>query len=215
MVFYFTAEHDGKKYTLYMGRDKIENEELIRFCWPHDVWFHVNDLSSAHVYLRMHGDEGGIKNIPPLVLADCAQLVKANSIEGNKKSTGKVRVIYTPCSNLHKTRGMEDGQVGFKQQKECLYTDVLQRENAIINRLEKTRVEKPTKFIRESREEYDAQQRRLEKDAKRQAVEAAKAEKERFAAEKEARSYDSLFAEENMVSNAENAAAALDDDDFM
>ena len=36
-----------------MGRDKFENEELIKHMWPEDVWFHVDDLSSAHVYLRL------------------------------------------------------------------------------------------------------------------------------------------------------------------
>lgn len=39
--------------TVYMGRDKFENEELIKHMWPEDVWFHVDDLSSAHVYLRL------------------------------------------------------------------------------------------------------------------------------------------------------------------
>ena len=36
-----------------MGKDKYENEELIKYAWPDlDVWFHVADLSSAHVYLN-------------------------------------------------------------------------------------------------------------------------------------------------------------------
>lgn len=35
------------------GQDKHENEELIKYSFPTDVWFHVDDLSSAHVYLRM------------------------------------------------------------------------------------------------------------------------------------------------------------------
>jgi hypothetical protein len=52
-----------------------------------------------------------------VVLADCAQLVKANSIEGNKKATGKVRIVYTLWSNLHKTKGMADGSVDFKENK--------------------------------------------------------------------------------------------------
>ncbi len=36
-----------------MGKDKFENEKLIEHGWPEDVWFHVDDLSSAHVYLRL------------------------------------------------------------------------------------------------------------------------------------------------------------------
>ena len=53
--------------------------------------------------------------IPQAVLDDCAQLVKANSIEGNKKNN--VGIVYTPWSNLKKTQGMETGQVGFHKEK--------------------------------------------------------------------------------------------------
>ena len=87
-----------------MGKDKVEStsrdldlftlmnyftdhtahnvdEDLIKYAWPQDVWFHVDKLSSAHVYLRM--PEGmAWEAIPEALLVDCAQLVKANSIEG-------------------------------------------------------------------------------------------------------------------------------------
>jgi hypothetical protein len=43
--------------------------------------FHVDKLSSAHVYLRMN-EEDSWDAIPPTLLEDCAQLTKANSIEG-------------------------------------------------------------------------------------------------------------------------------------
>ena len=57
------------------------DEDLIKYAWPQDVWFHVDKLSSAHVYIRM--PEGMTwETIPQSVLIDCAQLVKANSIEG-------------------------------------------------------------------------------------------------------------------------------------
>lgn len=61
--------------------DLLIDEELIRYAWPQDVWFHVDKLSSAHVYLRMP-DDMTWDNIPQALLIDCAQLVKANSIEG-------------------------------------------------------------------------------------------------------------------------------------
>ena len=35
------------------GLDKYENEDLIANALPHDIWFHVDALSSAHVYLRL------------------------------------------------------------------------------------------------------------------------------------------------------------------
>lgn len=41
----------------------------------------MDEVSSAHVYLRLKKGET-LEDIPPLVLEDCAQLVKANSIQG-------------------------------------------------------------------------------------------------------------------------------------
>ena len=83
MVLYFTprgGEESG--HVIYMGRDKgacasgrrspqaraplpcpaaqpppracaVENEELIKYGFQEDTWFHVDRLSSAHVYLRL------------------------------------------------------------------------------------------------------------------------------------------------------------------
>ncbi|KAG2009789.1 Coiled-coil domain-containing protein 25 [Coprinopsis cinerea AmutBmut pab1-1] len=81
MVLFFSSNATTPATTIYMGKDKVENEELIRYAWPQDVWFHVDKLSSAHVYLRM--PEGMTwEAIPQALLIDCGQLVKANSIEG-------------------------------------------------------------------------------------------------------------------------------------
>lgn len=49
------------------------------------------------------------------LLVDCAQLTKANSIEGNKKDN--ITIVYTPWSNLKKDGSMAVGQVGFKDQR--------------------------------------------------------------------------------------------------
>lgn len=43
--------------------------------------FHVDNLSSAHIYLRMNEGESW-DSIPAELLEDCAQLTKANSIDG-------------------------------------------------------------------------------------------------------------------------------------
>ena len=93
-----------------MGLDKHENEELIQWGWPEDVWFHVDKVSSAHVYLRLKENET-LDDVPMAVVEDAAQLVKANSISGNKMND--VDVVYTMWSNLKKTDGMVVGQVRF------------------------------------------------------------------------------------------------------
>ncbi|XP_071273367.1 coiled-coil domain-containing protein 25 isoform X3 [Agelaius tricolor] len=91
MVFYFTSNAAAAVYTIYMGKDKYENEDLIKYGWPEDVWFHVDKLSSAHVYLRLHQGQS-MDDIPKEVLSDCAHLVKANSIQGCKLSS--VTLLY-------------------------------------------------------------------------------------------------------------------------
>jgi hypothetical protein len=57
------------------------DEDLIKYGLEEDVWFHVEKLSSAHIYLRMNEGDSW-ENIPEELVVDCAQLTKANSIEG-------------------------------------------------------------------------------------------------------------------------------------
>lgn len=66
---------------------------------------------------------------------------------GNKKDN--ITVIYTPWSNLKKDGSMATGQVGFKDQKKVKRVYVAKRENPIVNRLNKTKVEKFPDFRQE------------------------------------------------------------------
>lgn len=67
------------------------DEDLIKWGWPEDVWFHVDKVSSAHVYLRL-GPGQSLEDVPVAVIEDAAQLVKANSITG----TGNVTIFNDP-----------------------------------------------------------------------------------------------------------------------
>lgn len=118
---------------------------MIKWGWPEDVWFHVDKVSSAHVYLRLRPGQT-IDDIPSAVLEDAAQLVKANSIMGNKMND--VDVVYTMWANLKKTAGMEVGQVGFHKERDVRKIRVAKRINEIVNRLNKTKKEEhPGKFV--------------------------------------------------------------------
>lgn len=91
---------------------------------------------ALQVYLRMPvGMEWTA--IPEKVLIDCCQLVKANSIEGNKKNN--LTIIYTPAANLKKTGDMAVGQVSFHKDKLVRRFHVETRQNEIVNRLNKTK----------------------------------------------------------------------------
>ena len=71
-MFFFISQVDPK-VTIYMGKDKYENEELIQFCFhDEDIWFHVADLSSAHVYLRIPGGVPNYDAIDPKLVEECA-----------------------------------------------------------------------------------------------------------------------------------------------
>lgn len=192
-----------------MGRDKHENEDLIRWAFPEDVWFHVDKMSSAHVYLRMRKGET-LDDIPQVVLEDCAQLVKANSIQGTKMND--IVVVYTLASNLKKTADMDVGQVGFHKQKEVRSIAVEKKVNEIVNRLNKTKEEKSDVDFRGEREERDRLERLDEKKRLQERKQQEKEEQRRKEEERQARSYDSLMKPENMQSNY---GVVDDDDDFM
>nr|ACO15374.1 Coiled-coil domain-containing protein 25 [Caligus clemensi] len=209
MVFYFTSSAVDPPVTLFMGLDKHENEHLIKWGWPEDVWFHVDKLSSAHVYLRLPEGQG-LDAIPPAVLKDAAQLVKANSIQGNKLND--IDVVYTLWSNLRKNEAtMEVGQVAFHRDKEVRKVRVDKRDNTIVNRLNKTKVEEQVDF-QEERGKRDHAEREAKKKLFKQMEEENKKEELRRKVEAEERSYDRLMVDDKMVSNKDGGN---DSDDFM
>eukprot|EP00547_Thalassionema_nitzschioides_P006324 CAMPEP_0194221428 /NCGR_PEP_ID=MMETSP0156-20130528/30540_1 /TAXON_ID=33649 /ORGANISM="Thalassionema nitzschioides, Strain L26-B" /LENGTH=207 /DNA_ID=CAMNT_0038951813 /DNA_START=118 /DNA_END=741 /DNA_ORIENTATION=+ len=120
-----------------MGKDKYENEDLIKYGHPEDVWFHVDDLSSAHVYLRQKKGEK-LEDITDELLLDCSSLVKANSIAGCKKAS--VYVVYTRWKNLKKTSSMVDGQVSFHRPQNVKRMEV-EKNKTIVNELNRTKKE--------------------------------------------------------------------------
>lgn len=138
MVLFFTCISDPN-VIIYMGKDKYENEELIKYAWPDiDVWFHVANLSSAHVYLRIPEGITDLKQIPDELIQECAQLTKANSIEGCKKDT--VGINYTWARNLKKTNGMETGAVSFHRPANVQFLKI-EKDADIVKPLTKTKRE--------------------------------------------------------------------------
>ncbi|KAH6645785.1 hypothetical protein BKA67DRAFT_582360 [Truncatella angustata] len=214
MVYYFTSTVVNPSAFVYVGKDKFENEELIKFGWEEDVWFHVDKLSSAHIYLRLPNPDDSWESIPQDLLMDLGQLTKANSIEGNKKDN--ITVIYTPWSNLKKDGSMAVGQVSFKDQRKVKRILVPTRENAIINRLNKTKVEKHSDLMQEREDMLKARRR---KDMA--AVQARKKEEARLAKERAEKkyqkdhAYDDIFSEENMAASSNQDRDEGWESDFM
>ncbi|KAH8123335.1 hypothetical protein LI328DRAFT_148038 [Trichoderma asperelloides] len=212
MVYYFTSNVVEPAGFIYVGKDKFENEDLIKYGWEEDgmrrrlqASFHVDKLSSAHIYLRMQPGQSW-DDLPQELVMDLAQLTKANSIEGNKKDN--ITVIYTPWSNLKKDGSMDVGQV-----KRIL---VPNRENPIVNRLNKTKVEKKPD-LKAEKDEMLKQLRAKEQAA----LQIKRKEEQRQAQEwKEKKwqkdhAYDELFTEENMAASSNQDRSADWEDDFM
>lgn len=168
----------------------------------------MDKVSSAHVYLRLEAGQT-LDDIPSAVLEDACQLVKANSINGNKMNN--IDIVYTMWDNLKKTPAMEVGQVAFHRDKEVRKFRVEKRINDIVNRLNKTKVEASVNF-RAEREKRDALERADKKQAAREVREKEKEEQKRRQEEAELRSYNSLMKSENMKSNYDDGN---DSDDFM
>lgn len=132
---------------------------------------------------------------------------------GNKKDN--VTVIYTPWSNLRKDASMATGQVSFHDPKMVKKIHVKERQNPIVNRLNKTKEEK-FPDLREEREANLREKRKVERLEREKAKALDKEEKKR---REELRyqkdhAYDDLMREENMVSN-EDRDANFYEDDFM
>ncbi|KAH8915607.1 cytoplasmic protein [Atractiella rhizophila] len=206
MVLFYTSNAlgDDNLLSIYAGKDKFENEDLIRYALENDIWFHVDKLSSPHIYLRLPASMTW-DAIPSKVLEDCSQLVKAGSIEGNKKDN--VTIIYTPSKNLKKTGDMDVGSVTFHNDKLVKRFHVPTRVNAVVNRLNKTKVVKEV----DHEAELVARQKEASRVKKAEALQRKKEQEElakQRKAEAEARSYDSVFANADPTDN-------VDDDDFM
>lgn len=144
-----------------------------------------------------------IDTIHPDVIEDCAQLVKAGSIKGNKMTN--ITIIYTMASNLRKGGDMDIGTVGFVDENEVKKVRIERRINDIVNRLKKTERELYPDLAAE-RDAYDKEQQ-----GKARAVAAArraeeKAAKEEAQREKERRDYSRIMREEDMVTVADMKA---------
>lgn len=143
------------------------------------------------------------------MLEDACQLVKANSINGNK--VNNIDVVYTLWENLKKTQGMEVGQVSFYKDKEVRKMRVEKRVNDIMNRLNRTKREEHPDF-RAEREKRDADERADKKRLAREIREKEKDDEKRRREEAEIKSYNSLMKSENMTTNYD---AGNDSDEFM
>jgi len=234
MPIYFKCS--DPKYIVYMGKDKFENEDLIKYGWPEDIWFHVDRYSSAHIYLRLPPGsvdltkagkdreaakvmlQEAMASVPEEIVMEMCQLTKANSIEGCKLPT--VDIVYTPFLNLKKEERMDTGQVGFKDEAFRRLKRNVEKNKETVKALEKTREERPDVNLSEEKEQRDAEER-----ARRKAIvaEEKRKQKEEAAAHAEAKALKSYAAlegremetNENATTTGSIEECRAAEDDFM
>ena len=133
---------------------------------------------------------------------------------GNKKDN--VTVIYTPWSNLMKDGSMATGQVSFHNPKLVRKVFVRERENVIVNRLNKTRVEKFPDLMAEKEESLKKKQKeeRKTREEQRAREKQEKREREQLKWHKE-HAYDDLMSEENIQASSNQDRDPDFLDDFM
>ncbi|KAK4866266.1 hypothetical protein LT330_008607 [Penicillium expansum] len=239
MVFYFTSTVVEPSAFIYVGKDKFENEDLIKYGLDNDVWygqfsplrlattplaliplynlqFHVDNLSSAHVYRIAPSlqKRTPLKVSPRQSIQPFGTGLEADFWKGNKKDN--ITIIYTPWSNLKKDGSMAAGQVTFHNHKLVRKIYVKQRENPIVNRLNKTRVEKFPDLQAEKEEDTKKKQRgdRKTRDEQRAKEKKKQQEYEQLKWQKD-HAYDDMFTDENL--EASNNQDRDEDflDDFM
>jgi hypothetical protein len=133
---------------------------------------------------------------------------------GNKKDN--VTIIYTPWSNLQKTASMATGQVSFHNPKLTKKIFVPERQNPIVNRLNKTRVEN-FPDLRAEKEDYlkrkSREERKLREEQKAR-EKRERREREELKWQKE-HAYDDLLSEENILQSSNQDRDENFLDDFM
>ena len=100
-------EIDG--FTVFVGKNNIQNDKLVSSASANDVWMHTKDLHSAHLIILSN-----TKDIPEKVLLACAQITAYFS-EG--KDSTKIAVDYTLKKYIKKPGGSPPGFVNYTNQQ--------------------------------------------------------------------------------------------------
>lgn len=203
---------------IYMGKDKFENEPLVEKSHPKNIWFHVDNLSLAHLYYQlpfeMHNTLFEKLELDPELLKIMGQLTKANLIKGSKLNN--VTVIYTPVENVYSNGEMDVGTVTFKNSQKVKRIHVAKKDSTLVNRLNKLKKEVPLQ------EFVTAQEERIRtlQNEKRQQDRKLQQQRKQLLAEKQKQRefnkdpYADMFGADNLHSNNENRNENWVEDDF-
>lgn len=116
-----TKQHPGLTYfidgwTLYVGRDANENDELLRHhVRGEDLWLHVRDFPGGYVFIKAQKN----KTVPLEILLDAGNLAVYNS---KARTNTKVDLYYTHVKYLRRAKNGPKGLVIPTQEKNLCIT---------------------------------------------------------------------------------------------
>jgi predicted ribosome quality control (RQC) complex YloA/Tae2 family protein len=85
-------------FEIIVGRNAKENWNLIDNSEKEDLWFHIDDKPSCHVFIKKSLN---CNIIPMSIIIRGAQLCKEYSKYKNDK---KIKIIYTKINNIKKSK---------------------------------------------------------------------------------------------------------------
>lgn len=92
---------DGIEYTMQIGQNAQDNFDLIDASESQDIWFHLDDLPSPHVVLKvLKAVDGKQPLLPKGVILTCAFNCKKHSSYNKLRN---ISAIYTEIRNVTKT----------------------------------------------------------------------------------------------------------------
>lgn len=88
------VEENEKTYTVLIGNNKIDNENIIKMSDQDDTWFHLDKISGPHIIFKNGGDR-----IPKRYFNHIAGIFS----EYKSNLPHKYNVIYTSVKNVKLT----------------------------------------------------------------------------------------------------------------
>ncbi len=96
-------------FVILVGKNNVQNDELVREASPDDLWLHAREIPGAHVVVKTGGRE-----VPENVLRYAASLAAGYS---KGKDSGRVPVDYTRIRYVRKPKGFKPGMVIYRNHK--------------------------------------------------------------------------------------------------
>lgn len=101
----------GEGYTLYVGKNAANNDELtVKFAKPNDIWMHARGSAGSHAVLR-----GPDKEQPPKYIIKAAASIAAYYSQARKAKL--VPVAYTQKKYVRKPKGANTGSVTISREE--------------------------------------------------------------------------------------------------